>query len=168
MKNITKDLFSLPSPLERKNWPSWVREDFEKRNLTLYFKRDDLIDDEVSGNKWRKLKFNILQAQQNAKKGILTFGGAYSNHLLATASLCHKMGLKSYGIIRGDELHPESNENLKRCQSLGMEMRFISREEYRLKEDWEYLMELKSEFSQYKIVAEGGKNFLGIIGCKRL
>ncbi|MFT7343515.1 MAG: 1-aminocyclopropane-1-carboxylate deaminase [Lentimonas sp.] len=166
-KNIN-ELFDLPSPFTEYNWPSAVKEDFESRKLKLFIKRDDLIDSEVSGNKLRKLKYNVLQAQSDGKSGLLTFGGAYSNHLLATASLCHKLGLKSLGIVRGEELNENSNDNLKSCAELGMTFRFISREEYRLKEDWEYLMELKSEFSEYKIVAEGGKNFFGIIGCQEI
>ena len=90
------------------------------RNVRLLVKRDDLIHPEVSGNKWRKLKYNIELVLFQKKDGILTFGGAYSNHLLATAAACKLAGLKSIGIVRGEELNANSNENLKRCAELEM------------------------------------------------
>ena len=90
-------------------------EKFNKRNIKLFMKRDDLIDLEVSGNKWRKLKYNIEHVLQHKLQGVLTFGGAYSNHLLATASACQKFNLKSIAIVRGEELEKESNWVLKRC-----------------------------------------------------
>jgi 1-aminocyclopropane-1-carboxylate deaminase len=159
-------IFKIPSPIESFDWPIEVRDNFNQRNLKLLVKRDDLIHPLVSGNKWRKLKLNIEQAKAIDKKGIITFGGAYSNHLLAVASACNLNGLKSIGIVRGDELNENSNDNLKKCCSLGMQLLFISREEYHLKEDWDYLSEIKSEYSQYYLVPEGGKNFYGIIGCQ--
>ena len=80
-------------------------ENFTNRNIRLFVKRDDLIDLEVSGNKWRKLKFNIEQVKVLKKEGVLTFGGAFSNHLVATATACFKAGIKSVGIVRGEELN---------------------------------------------------------------
>lgn len=139
-----------------------------KRNIKLYIKRDDLIDSEVSGNKWRKLKYNIEQVKSLKKEGVLTFGGAYSNHLLATASACHRAGLKSIGIVRGDELSVDSNNTLKRCSELGMELKFVSREEYRLRNDKLYQNDLNLEFPNLYIVPEGGANFYGMIGCQEI
>ena len=75
------------------------------RNICLLVKRDDLIHNEVSGNKWRKLKYNLEQCVSLRKEGVLTFGGAFSNHLLATASACKLAGLKSIGVVRGEELN---------------------------------------------------------------
>ena len=103
-------------------------ESFKNRGISLFIKRDDLIDTEISGNKWRKLKYNIALCESKRKEGILTFGGAYSNHLVATAAACKMAKLKSIGFVRGEELTAESNGTLKRCAELGMELVFISRE----------------------------------------
>lgn len=140
----------------------------ELYNVQLYLKRDDLIDPVVSGNKWRKLKFNVLQCQQNKSAGILTFGGAYSNHLVATASACKKARIKSVGIVRGDELNPKSNATLSTCQELGMHLHFISREEYHLRDERYYHEELLQEFPNLHVVPEGGANYYGFIGCQEL
>ena len=138
------------------------------RNITLYVKRDDLIDPFVSGNKWRKLKYHVLQAKQAGKNGLLTFGGAYSNHLLATAAACHFLGLKSFGIVRGEELDANSNEILQTCNKFGMELLFISREEYAMKNDWEQLSIYKNSYPSFQIVPEGGSSFYGMIGCQEI
>jgi 1-aminocyclopropane-1-carboxylate deaminase len=158
--------FQLPSPLMSFSWPLAFRDDFEKRGLNLLVKQDNLIHPEISGNKWRKLRLNIEQAKALSKKGVLSFGGAYSNHLLALAAACREEGMRSMGLVRGDELNSESNVMLQRCADLGMELKFLSREEYGIRDDWDYLNELKSEFSELYIVPEGGKNFYGIIGCQ--
>ena len=134
----------------------------------LYVKRDDLIHPEVSGNKWRKLKYNILQCQQQKNGGILTFGGAFSNHLVATAAACNLAGLSSVGVVRGDELNPESNETLKRCGEFGMHLHFVSREEYYLRGDRSYHEALLEDFPNQMIVPEGGANYLGMIGCQEI
>lgn len=165
---MLKTNLNIPSPFEAFQWPQQVQQKFEARNLQLFVKRDDLIHSEISGNKWRKLKMNIEQAKSLGKKGLLTFGGAYSNHLLAVAATCQLMGLESTGLVRGEELNKASNPLLKRCAELGMELIFLSREEYGLKEDWEYLSELKSEFGNRYIVPEGGKNYYGSIGCQEI
>ena len=141
---------------------------FEKRNIRLYIKRDDLIDSEVSGNKWRKLKFNIEQVKALKKEGVLTFGGAFSNHLIATASACHKAGIQSVGIVRGNELNENSNETLRNCSQLGMKLKFVTREEYRLRYDKMYQNELCVEFENHYVVPEGGANFYGMIGCQEI
>lgn len=139
-----------------------------KRSIELFVKRDDLIDDFVSGNKWRKLKYNVAYAKQIKKEGILTFGGAYSNHLVATAAACQKAGLHSIGIVRGEELNAYSNETLKKCVQFGMELKFISREEYHLRNDRIYHEELTIDFPNFHIVTEGGSNYYGMIGCQEI
>lgn len=138
------------------------------KTLDLFVKRDDLIDSLVSGNKWRKLKYNIEQAQHKSCDGILTFGGAHSNHLVATAKACHTAGLKSVGFVRGEELTRDSNATLKDCTSFGMELVFVTREEYRNKDDWEYINQLRHGFPTYHIVPEGGANFYGVVGCQEI
>ena len=103
----------------------------DDRQVKLYLKRDDLIDVDVSGNKWRKLKYNIEQCNFRKNEGILTFGGAFSNHLLATAAACDQAGLKSIGIVRGDELNENSNPTLAKAHNDGMSLEFVSRTKYR-------------------------------------
>lgn len=141
---------------------------FNNRNVNLFVKRDDLIDVDVSGNKWRKLKYNIAQAKQFKNDGILTFGGAFSNHLLATAAACHVLGLKSIGIVRGDELNSESNETLKACERFGMKLVFVPRDIYSLRHDRIYHEELSKTYPNYFIVSEGGSNYYGMIGCQEI
>ena len=132
----------------------------------LFVKRDDLIHDEFSGNKLRKLKFNIKAAREQNYRGILTFGGAYSNHLLATASACHYFGIQSIGIVRGDELIENSNKLLMRCFQLGMNLIFYSRNQYDniKKMSGKYLFNGK----EYWAVPEGGANLEGIKGCREI
>ena len=134
---------------------------FVSKNVQVFVKRDDLIDKEVSGNKWRKLNYSIELANYQKKDGILTFGGAFSNHLLATAAACHKSGLKSIGVVRGDELTKDSNANLKRCHELGMKLIFISRVEYQLRNEKITQEEWKEDFPTFLLVPEGGANYHG-------
>ncbi len=137
-------------------------------NARLLVKRDDLIHPEVSGNKWRKLKFTIELVNYQKKDGILTFGGAYSNHLLAVAAACKLAGLKSIGVVRGDELTAESNKNLKRCSELGMELIFASRESYDEREEKSCQEGWKEAHPTYLLVPEGGANYYGMVGCQEI
>ncbi len=131
-------------------------------------KRDDLIDPVVSGNKWRKLSYNLLQAQALHQTGILTFGGAYSNHLVATAKAAMLNQIKSIGIVRGEELNANSNRTLKHCSDYGMELIFLSRNEYQKKRDPFWIKELSSHYPEYFVVPEGGDNYYGMIGCQHI
>lgn len=143
-------------------------ESFAKRGISLFIKRDDLIDPEISGNKWRKLKYNIALCESKMKEGILTFGGAYSNHLVATAAACKNVNVKSVGIVRGEELNSESNATLKRCAELGMELKFISREEYSMRNDKAYHETVGADYPTFQLVPEGGANYYGMIGCQEI
>lgn len=134
----------------------------------LFIKRDDLIHPIISGNKWRKLKYNILHMQMNRMEGIITFGGAYSNHLLATAFAARQANIPCVGIVRGDELSYESNTILSFCNSLGMNLKFISRNEYGYKEEPLYRQELLTHYSNYWIIPEGGGNYQGVLGCMEI
>lgn len=146
-----------------------VRFSFENcEPFTFWIKRDDLIDPVVSGNKWRKLKFNVAKAQQQKSKGILTFGGAFSNHLIATAKACQLHGLKSVGTVRGEELTKDSNNTLKMCAEFGMNLQFVSRSDYKKRNENDYIYQLRDQFSQYYIVPEGGANYYGAIGCQEI
>jgi 1-aminocyclopropane-1-carboxylate deaminase len=134
----------------------------------LFIKRDDLIHPFVSGNKWRKLKYIISHVLQQRFEGMLTFGGAYSNHLLATASAGEKFGIPTIGIVRGEELKTTSNAMLVMCRELGMELHFISRSEYSLRNDKSYQGILNERFQGYYQIPEGGSNYLGLIGCQEI
>lgn len=134
-----------------------------KKGLQLWLKREDQIDPTISGNKWRKLKYNFIKAQEEGFKKLLTFGGAYSNHIAATASAARKYGFQSIGIIRGDELHPNSNSTLQKAHSDGMELIFISREAYRRRNEAEWVKELQHKHNAW-VVPEGGSNLLALEG----
>lgn len=149
-----------PSPLHELKLPI-----LEDKNVKVWIKRDDLIHDEVSGNKWRKLKYNVEAFQKGGYKAILTFGGAYSNHILATAKVGNDYSIPTIAIIRGEEQLP-LNPTLKRSQELGMEIHYISRTEYREKHKPEFLDKISGQFGNVYIIPEGGGNVEGVLGCK--
>lgn len=137
----------------------------EPVNIRLFLKRDDLLHPQVSGNKWRKLKYNLLAAHKQDFSTLLTFGGAYSNHLYATAAAGKVFDFETIGIIRGEELaHKPLNHTLSFCQSYGMTLHFVSRNEYRRKEDPNFLNELLRRFGPCYVLPEGGTNELAIQG----
>lgn len=140
--------------------------EWEKRNLEVLVKRDDLIHPDISGNKWRKLIYNIEKSQLNQNDTIITFGGAFSNHLVATAAACKLYNINAVGIVRGDELNPSSNATLERCSELGMELVFVTRTLYQLRYDEFWWNELHVDYPNSYIVPEGGANYLGIAGCQ--
>ncbi|MDC4817747.1 1-aminocyclopropane-1-carboxylate deaminase/D-cysteine desulfhydrase [Acinetobacter baumannii] len=135
----------------------------------LDIKRLDLVHPQISGNKFFKLKYNLLAAKEQGLSSILTFGGAYSNHIAAIAYAAHLFGLKSIGIIRGEELASKPlNPTLAKVQSLGMQLHFVSRHEYRLRDDANYLQQLQQQFPQTYIIPEGGTNELAVQGCQEI
>lgn len=147
----------------------------EKFGIELYLKREDLIHPLVSGNKFRKLKYNLQQAKEQNKKTILTFGGAFSNHILATSAAAKLNNLNSIGIIRGEELGGENlektlsqNETLRNAKAMGMQLHFIDRESYRDKENTLFIGRLKNKFGDFYLVPEGGTNNLAIKGCEEI
>ena len=139
-------------------------------NISLTIKREDLIHPFVSGNKFRKLKYNLLQAKSENKTTLLTFGGAFSNHIAAVAFAGKEQGFKTIGIIRGDELSNKIDENptLKFAQENGMEFEFVSREMYRNKSETSFLETLKEKFGDFYLVPEGGTNELAVKGCEEI
>lgn len=146
----------------------------EEKGVSLFLKREDLHHPEVSGNKFRKLKYNLQEAVFQEYDTILTFGGAYSNHIAATAAAGKLNGLKSIGIIRGEELGEnlektlQNNPTLKYAVSCGMELEFISRGDYRQKDSEEILEKLRKKFGSFYLVPEGGTNPLAIRGCEEI
>ncbi|MET3026240.1 pyridoxal-phosphate dependent enzyme [Flavobacterium sp. UW10123] len=139
-------------------------------DISLTIKREDLIHPFVSGNKFRKLKYNLLQAKAENKDTLLTFGGAFSNHIAAVAYAGKEQGFKTIGIIRGDELSDKIEENptLKFAQQNGMQFEFVSREDYRLKSEASFIEKLKDKFGDFYLVPEGGTNELAVKGCEEI
>ena len=116
-----------------------------KNYITLYVKRIDLIDKYISGNKWYKLKYNIKSAINKSKKCVLTFGGAYSNNLLATAVIANKYNLKSIGLVRGEKKR-NLNPILRLVEQYGMHVDYISRSYYKMRDDKNIITDFESFF----------------------
>jgi len=154
--------FKIPSPEEYHDLP-----ELTSLGIKLYIKRDDLIHPEISGNKWRKLKWNLENALSLEKQTILTFGGAHSNHIAATASAANLFGLKSIGIIRGEEADL-NNPTLKMARDVGMKIVPISRSEFKRIEDRDFMVELRHRFGPIYIVPQGGSNHYGVHGCTEI
>ncbi len=133
-------------------------------SIRLLVKREDLNHPFVSGNKWWKLKYNLEEAQRAGHDTLLTFGGAYSNHLYATAAAAHELGRKSIGIVRGGRTEP-LNHTLSFAESHGMSLHFVSREAYRKKNEHEFLQSIRNQFGDVYIIPEGGTNELAVRGC---
>ena len=139
-------------------------------DIEVYIKREDAIHEFVSGNKYRKLKYNLIEAESEGFKTLLTFGGAYSNHIAAVASAGEIFGFKTIGVIRGEELVDkiEGNATLKYAQQCGMKFKFVSREMYRDKTSGAFLNSLKEEFKSFYTIPEGGTNALAVKGCEEI
>ncbi|WP_194765946.1 1-aminocyclopropane-1-carboxylate deaminase/D-cysteine desulfhydrase [Tamlana sp. I1] len=142
----------------------------QNKGVELYIKREDAIHPFVSGNKYRKLKYNLLEAEKQGFKTLLTFGGAYSNHIAAVASAGHLFGFKTIGIIRGEELWTKIDDNptLSFAKNHGMEFKFVSREVYRNKSSKAFIEALKNELGAFYLVPEGGTNSLAVMGCEEI
>ena len=141
----------------------------EPVNIRLFMKRDDLLHPQVSGNKWRKLKYNLLSAREQGHDTLLTVGGAYSNHLYATAAAGRVFGFNTIGLVRGDELaHKPLNTTLTFCQSCGMCLHFLSRTDYRCKNDPDFLADVLARFGPCYILPEGGTNALAMRGTAEI
>lgn len=142
----------------------------QKNGISVAIRREDLIHPFVSGNKFRKLKYNLLQAKKENRKTLLTFGGAFSNHIAAVAFAGKEHGFKTIGIIRGDELRDKIAENstLKFAQENGMQFEFVSRSEYSNKENPAFIDQLKQKFGSFYFIPEGGTNDLAVKGCEEI
>ena len=138
--------------------------------IELFIKREDKLHPIISGNKYRKLKYNIQEAKRLGHTTLLTFGGAFSNHILAVAGAGAEFGFKTIGIIRGEELESKINENptLAKTQELGMQFHFVSRTAYRDKESSSFISFLCEKFGNFYLVPEGGTNDLAIKGCEEI
>ncbi len=138
-----------------------------EKGVSLYIKREDLNHSEISGNKLRKLNYNLKEAKESGFKKLLTFGGAFSNHIYATAAAGKLFGFQTVGIIRG-EVHAPLNPTLEFAQSCGMELDYMDRTRYRLKNSLIVLNELKKKHGEFYLIPEGGTNDLAIKGCSEI
>lgn len=143
-------------------------------NIQVFIKREDLLHPHISGNKFRKLKYNLMAARTAGYQTLLTFGGAYSNHIAAVAAAGFELGFKTIGIIRSDELIDKITDNaihnptLALAQQHGMQFKFVSRTDYRLKTTLQFIQQLKSEFGEFYLIPEGGTNALAVQGCREI
>ena len=146
--------------------------DFEINNQlkSFHIKREDILGAGISGNKLRKLKYNVLKAIEKGENTILTFGGAYSNQILAASFIKKQYGINVIGVIRGEELEDKINDNptLKLAQQNGMIFHFISRASYNEKSSAKFIQELKDKFGSFYLLPEGGTNELAIKGCEEI
>lgn len=152
----------MEAPLQQLHSKVW-----EEQGIALWVKREDLLHPTISGNKWRKLKYNLQEAKRLQHDTLLTFGGAYSNHIAAVAAAGQEFGFKTIGIIRGEE-HLPLNPTLSFATSAGMALHYISREAYRQKSEPLYLAQLAELFGNPYIIPEGGTNELAVQGCTEI
>lgn len=139
----------------------------KERDIYLGIKRDDLLHPQISGNKWRKLKYNLARMQELNKTELLTFGGAFSNHLHACAAAGKEFNLVTHVIVRGPELD-NNNPTIQFAQQCGMNLHVVNRLEYRQRNNPEYLKEIQARFPNAYIIPEGGTNEFAIQGCIEL
>jgi 1-aminocyclopropane-1-carboxylate deaminase len=138
---------------------------FEKAGIRLLVKREDLNHPLISGNKWWKLKYNLSEAVHRESKTILTFGGAYSNHIFSTAAAVKEIGLKCIGVIRGERIEP-LNYTLAFAEKSGMQLKFVNREDYRKKNEGNFIASLREQYGDFFLIPEGGTNDLAMKGCE--
>ena len=160
--SVVEHRLQVPSPVARLYDPL-----FDRFGLQVYMKRDDLIDAVISGNKWRKLKYALEKAKHLKLPTLLTFGGAFSNHIAATAALGKRAGFKTIGVIRG-EIPEEKNPTLLAAEANGMKLFSVSRTAYHLKEDKAWQQHLRNQFGPLYLIPEGGAGFHGISGCMEI
>ena len=140
---------------------------WEKQDIQLFMKRLDQVHPKASGNKFYKLKYNLEQAQKEGKSTLLTFGGAYSNHIYATAAAAEQTGFRSIGIIRGEETLP-LNPTLATVKEMGMAIYYVDRTTYRKKNEAAFIENLKTQFGDFYLIPEGGTNELAIKGTTEI
>jgi 1-aminocyclopropane-1-carboxylate deaminase len=138
-----------------------------KNNIKLLIKREDMIHPYISGNKWFKLKYNLIEAKKLGHTKLLTYGGAYSNHIYSTAAAGKQYGFETVGVIRGEE-HLPLNPTLSFAYSCGMKFHYLDRASYRDKYDEKLLIQLKNEYGNFYLIPEGGSNHLAVKGCSEI
>jgi 1-aminocyclopropane-1-carboxylate deaminase len=143
---------------------------FSISGYSLTLKREDLLHPHISGNKYRKLYYNLKKADSDEYDTLLTFGGAYSNHIAAVASVGKEFGFKTIGVIRGDEsnIKKKLNPTLQFADQCDMKLHFISREEYQNKNHQDFIQKLKELFGKFYLLPEGGTNHFAVKGCQEI
>ncbi|RNI30255.1 1-aminocyclopropane-1-carboxylate deaminase/D-cysteine desulfhydrase [Rufibacter immobilis] len=129
--------------------------------------REDLLHPSIPGNKWRKLKYNIRAAQEQQAQTLITFGGAFSNHIAAVAAAGQEYGFATLGYIRGEEILP-LNPTLQYATGCGMELRYLNRTQYRLRNDLQFRAEIEKAAPKPYLLPEGGTNLLAVKGCTEI
>lgn len=151
-----------------------VFSEIENSGISLSLKREDTIHPIISGNKYRKLKYNLEAAKKQNKHTLLTFGGAHSNHLAATAAAGLEYGFKTIGIVRGEELEEKYkqgkpiNSTLNLAIQQQMNLDFVTRSSYRNKTSPVFINSLKEKFGEFYLIPEGGTNSLAVKGCEEI
>jgi 1-aminocyclopropane-1-carboxylate deaminase len=158
----TDGFFLLPSPVEE-----LTDARLADRSVRLLLKRDDLINPEIPGNKWRKLKYNLEAARREGHETLLTFGGAYSNHIRATAAAGHHFGFRTIGVVRGEPNDP-LNPVLAYAVQQGMTLTYLDRTTYRRKHEPDVVQRLRDQFGDFYLLPEGGSNTLALRGCAEI
>src|ERR1700740_1728831 len=125
---------------------------FSEKELNVHVLRLDNIHPYIGGNKYYKLKYNFQKAKEQNCRTLLSFGGAFSNHIAALAAAGKEFGFKTIGIIRGEELSPDSNSTLKKAAEDGMHLHFVNREQYALKQNETFIRKLKAEFGDFFLI----------------
>ncbi len=161
-KILNAEFINHNTPIQKIEDPS-----IKDSGIKLFIKREDLNHPELSGNKWHKLKHNLITAKENGYETLLTFGGAYSNHIYATAAAGKLFGFKTIGIIRGEE-HLPLNPTLGFSVSKGMKIHYINRKDYREKNSSEFITKLKKKFGKFYLIPEGGTNELAVKGVREI
>jgi len=160
--NIKLTELKLPSPVTQLHTPL-----LKEKQVQLFIKRDELIHPILQGNKWRKLKYNLLEANTQNQQTLLSFGGAYSNHLHALAFAGQHFGFNTIGIIRGEQ-HASVNPCLQDMKNWGMQLEYIKRIDYKQKSTHAFIQNLKIKFADFYLIPEGGNNSQGAQGCAEL
>ena len=137
------------------------------KGVNITVKREIASDFYLTGNKFRKLKYNLIEFHKKRYEGIATFGGPFSNHLAATSSLCKHFGIKSFGFVRGDEINKKSNPTIEHCINTGMHLEYLNREDYKLKFLSKKVKKILSKRNLY-LIPEGGANDFGITGSSEM
>ncbi|MFZ1705511.1 MAG: pyridoxal-phosphate dependent enzyme [Saprospiraceae bacterium] len=150
--------YLIPSPLQEVHHPI-----LHRKQIKLFVKRDDLIHPLLSGNKYRKYKYNLQHFKDSNFKTLVTYGGAFSNHLHATAAVCASHEISCVGIVRGEDFDPE-NPTLLFCKKNGMKLHFVDRETYRKKTMSDEINQIISNYPSPFVLAEGGSNRLALQG----
>lgn len=160
-----------PFNLTELNLPSPVTQIFnpllKEKQIQLFIKRDELIHPVIQGNKWRKLKYNLIEARNTQKNTLLSFGGAYSNHLHALAAAGKHFNFETIGIIRGEQ-HTPPNPCIQDMIDWGMQLKYITRIEYKNKTHADFIDKLRQQFGEFYLIPEGGNNSEGKKGCAEL